>query len=680
MAASLRLRRLLSCGLEAPKAADPASEDGLAGEMLAPTMSRRCSRPFLPSLLLHKLSGSGKGVPEPQILEAVKPSLGEATPSGSQRHCAPGASKVWRLRCIFADGLEHEGGLECLPSMSLALGEGSTCLGRQHQPEFFHEALRQRRGNVSFVSRTHVECITHLAMDLVLVRNLSSNPLFADEELLGEGDWRVLPAGSVLSFGRPQDGHIVFFLKLALCAECGEGEDDMALPPKRLSECTESTKQASTLARSPECAGETLHERWSTDKRSSSFSNSSHCSSSTLSIPWAKVTSASVPLRGSGSAEWPHWEEEISADELSNKQERTTCKSFSWSTASSSTARPGLVESLMWPLLSESTTDVGDETPGRASTVPRESPLRAPKQSPLQARLGEPLAAAVEGFRTLESCRRLSELEASMSPLDLEGLLEELGISKADTERIRRMGSRYEEFAEQYVSIGPGWQIAECNKALGMEFGFDVSDGLLKLTYRVDFRGIADVPAAVARATAGLAELDLHRHFRSEVDTTAPICTGAAANECLWRERTHGKNLGGRGEAMVACEVTDALDEAEACIFINVRAQDAGLAEGSKFLPLDRITIMTFRVSPLKDCENNGYRIVCCQSVRPPLELYRFLESLPTNSLAAAIRGQVNELVPRLRTFLHDMPVLESRMRDGPRSDMYRRIKERMQG
>jgi len=600
MAASLRLRRLLSCGVEAPKAADPASEDGLPREMLAPPMGRRCSRPFLPSLLLHKLSGSGKGVPEPQTLEAGKPSLGEAMPSGSQRHCAPGASKVWRLRCIFADGLEHEGGLECLPSMSLALGEGSTCLGRQHQPEFFHEALRQRRGNVSFVSRTHVECITHPAMDLVLVRNLSSNPLFADEELLGEGDWRVLPVGSVLSFGRPQDGHIVFFLKLALCAEFDEGEDDVALL------ISESTKQASTLARSSECTGETLRERCSTDKRSSSFSNSSHCSSSTLSIPWAKVTSASVPLRGSGSAEWPHWEEEISADELSNKQESTTCKSFSWGTASSSTARPGLVESLMWPLLSESTTDVEDETPGRAGIVPRESPVRALKQSPLQTRLGEPLAAAVEGFRTVEACRRLSELEASMSPLDVEALLEELGISKADTERIRRMGSRYEEFAKQYVSIGPGWQIAECNKALGMEFGFDVSGGLLKLTYRVDFRGIADVPAAVARATAGLAELDLHRHFRSEVDTTTPICTGAAANECLWRERTHGKNLAGRGEAMVACEVTDALDEAEACIFINVRAQDAGLAEGSKFLPVDRITMTTFRVSPLKDCENNG--------------------------------------------------------------------------
>jgi len=263
-----------------------------------------------------------------------------------------------------------------------------------------------------------------------------------------------------------------------------------------------------------------------------------------------------------------------------------------------------------------------------------------------------------------------------------------LGLDKAELERLRRMGGRYRDHMAKDGCSGDDRRAGGAEQALGLEWSIGFSCGKVKLDYSVTFEDVEDVPMAISRATAGLVEMDLHRHFRSEVSSAESLCFGVVANDCIWRERRHGKNLGSKDDAIWTCSVTDALDEPDSCIFVDYYTAAPDLQElrgvalpspdPGRRRPSAGLS-MTFQICPLKSSYSSRYRVVCQTLLEPSEEAYEFLLKAPETTLTAAIGGQVSEIAGRLRNFLDASPLIEQRLYQGPRSELYRKIQGHLQ-
>jgi len=664
-----RLRSLLGCGESTAQAPEALPAADSVDEGSAQTKHSR--KPGLPMPLLHKPGGRKTGEDAKwesckslsawsRCFESKRPRLptllqktdvGDVAESWSKLHrsgwssselTSPqigeetwpsnrGASTSVRLQCFWAEGHDPER-LATMGHSSLDVPDGTTCVGRQHQPDMFHALLGSGRGNCIFISRTHFQLITHPGSSLVLLRNVSSNPVFADQELLCEGDWCLLKHGAVLSFGRPQDGHIVFFLKMAVCIN------------KEL--CRETRAWSSD---GPDLEGVSLRTSrqgtWSVcgDGSSSSWSCAQHAagsSDSSSSLSWVQATTTAIPLQGRSLA-WQLWQE-------------------------------GHSVSL-----------------GNAPATQKES-------------------RTAEVFRMLRAARASTAAIPGDAGGTQERLPSNLDLDEDQLERLRQMGGRSRDRMakrtcsgkDQRVAVAEQDHIDQCSfrgherlahgedNVLGLEWSLSSFCGKLQLAYAIALENTKDMATAISRATAGLVEMDLHRHFRSEVSSVQSLCFGVVANDCIWREQRHDKNMGFKDDAIWTCSVTDALDEPKSCVCIDFSTADADLEElrGVAFPPPEpgssRPSVglsMTFQICPPKDRNSAQYRIACQTLLDLPSEAYDFLLGLSEAALTAVIKGQVSELAGRLRNFLETSPLIESRLEQGPRSELYREIREHLQ-
>lgn len=642
-----------------------------------------------------------------------------------QRNERPGQAQ-WRVTCTYAEGLSWQE-LASMPAgvRSFDMAAGTIRMGRQHQPDFFHRLLAKQPGNCSFVSRTHAELMTQPTSNLVLVTNMSSNPLFADQEALSEGEWRMLGPGAVLGFGRPQGGEVAFFLKLAISIVTeeqpaavvqreGAEERPAAGDGGRRAGCQLRRGSKEGLPCGPQVeeseGNSAAHAEWP------AWQERPGCAAERKATRSPRV--ATCGATGDAMSQQRSAEEQVQQPGREAQWTRTPRQQPQLEGAVVSPELMGVIQQLdkrLERLVSHA------ELVRRPSELPAEGPggeaaARAaapPPGQPAFSRLPVPLkadwrsedsnpqvaseasaerppplqkhhvVAAMEAFRTTEAFRLLRALEALGTPsLELDAAL---------LERLHRIGARYEEHQTRSCS-SKGWTMSERNKALGMEHSFLLADGIMKMTYSLDFESVADVPTAVARATAAFAEMDLHRHFRSEVAGAEALGPASAPNDCIWHERKHERNLGATEHAIWTISVTDALDEPERSVLVDCYTADPSLEE-LRGVPLPLVprgarrpspSVLTFRITPTGDAEGRapatGYRITTCSSTRMPENIYSFLAMMDSHSLGDLIRSQVEEVVRRLRHFLPSSLALEERLLQGPRAELYQAIRRHLRG
>jgi len=586
--ASGRLRALLGCPPSQTKASDPTGHDAVARTKLSG------GRKILPGLLFGRPIQTTKqdaADPGPTLLtlpEGEAPAPRERARTQSTAIAQGGTlPKTWQLRCLFAENSLAETAPKPA-SAALVLSDGITSIGRQHQPDFFNDALSGSPGNISFVSRTHIEFITHPTMDYVIVRNTNSNPVFADEELLSQGDWCFLRPGSLLSLGRPQNGHIVFFLKMVLTS--GRLDHDRTVADFDDFCISSPTFDAFSADTARGVAGDSFGPE-------NSGATSSCSSRSSRSGHWSK---ASVPLRGSGSVEWPQWQE-VSGEDSSKVPSSSSFSSGSFATAGTSFARHGsVVEALLRPLQGQSqssatltacessqphhkafnkaATSTGlseDCCASRVEGGPKHSvryalaaKVVALQQLSLIKRC--PLVLALEDGRHLAAWRRWQMLKADNDPACLKKKLEDLGVAESEIERLSVVAAKFQDLSSRQFLPSLVWRTVEAKKSLGLSFRVELSQGQLKLMYTIEFLVTSgDLPHEMIKTVAAVNELDLHRHFRPESTAATQVDDGIRCNNVNWKEKVAMKNIGFISQASWLCTVTDALEEPEACLLVT---------------------------------------------------------------------------------------------------------------
>jgi len=188
-------------------------------------------------------SGSDSGVFLVLRLVAGREDLGKPSAPAQAQVAVPvahghqsGVTK-WRLVCSLAEGMSEDM-LKDLPAdkRCVALTEGITLLGRQHQPAVFECLLANSTKNMSLISRTHVQLQAGEGLTLT---NMSSNPIAVNGELVSKGQTRTVSADHVIGFLRPEGSSKLEFLGMQVI--------ELHLDRKRLS----SSGAASPVSEKP---------------------------------------------------------------------------------------------------------------------------------------------------------------------------------------------------------------------------------------------------------------------------------------------------------------------------------------------------------------------------------------------------------------------------------------------
>mmetsp|Transcript_45713 Transcript_45713/g.116201 ORF Transcript_45713/g.116201 Transcript_45713/m.116201 type:complete len:477 (-) Transcript_45713:218-1648(-) len=129
-------------------------------------------------------------------------------------------SKVWRLRCIHAEGISQED-LQAMPldKREFQFANGINPIGRHHQPLHFEAWLPDPEFRYC-ISRSHVQ--VDVKATGLTVTNLSTNQLCVERVPLQKGESRTLYNEQVLSFAKQENGGEVHHF-LILQVRCGDG-------------------------------------------------------------------------------------------------------------------------------------------------------------------------------------------------------------------------------------------------------------------------------------------------------------------------------------------------------------------------------------------------------------------------------------------------------------------------
>eukprot|EP00930_Biecheleria_cincta_P025888 TRINITY_DN18358_c0_g1_i1.p1 TRINITY_DN18358_c0_g1~~TRINITY_DN18358_c0_g1_i1.p1 ORF type:complete len:1277 (-),score=218.70 TRINITY_DN18358_c0_g1_i1:60-3890(-) len=118
-----------------------------------------------------------------------------------------GMPSNWTLSCVHVEGLTATQVAE-LPkdAKDIELASGQSLLGRLHQKQLENILkLAQIPTHLSFISRSHVQAEDQCEAG-VLITNVSSNPLYLENELLSHSESRLMKQGQLLNFARSEPG------------------------------------------------------------------------------------------------------------------------------------------------------------------------------------------------------------------------------------------------------------------------------------------------------------------------------------------------------------------------------------------------------------------------------------------------------------------------------------------
>eukprot|EP00927_Polykrikos_kofoidii_P072730 TRINITY_DN68819_c0_g1_i1.p1 TRINITY_DN68819_c0_g1~~TRINITY_DN68819_c0_g1_i1.p1 ORF type:complete len:553 (+),score=65.93 TRINITY_DN68819_c0_g1_i1:71-1729(+) len=174
------------------------------------------------------------------------------------------------------------------------------------------------------------------------------------------------------------------------------------------------------------------------------------------------------------------------------------------------------------------------------------SSLVAPSTNKPKTRaLFEPVATAVRSGRFVEAYRRLNRLKDSGVNL-LDGMTESM------IERIRRMGTRFDDSLRDICpSESDGWK-TETDNNFGIEFSIRLTRGIVQVVSSRVFEGVDALIGFVA-----LCELDLYEKYFPDIATAEPL--RERMNDSIWRLKRNAH--GGREDNVVHVSCLDSLDE-----------------------------------------------------------------------------------------------------------------------
>mmetsp|Transcript_13360 Transcript_13360/g.25217 ORF Transcript_13360/g.25217 Transcript_13360/m.25217 type:complete len:580 (+) Transcript_13360:110-1849(+) len=166
-----------------------------------------------------------------------------------------------------------------------------------------------------------------------------------------------------------------------------------------------------------------------------------------------------------------------------------------------------------------------------------------------------PLMVAWKLGRIVQAARELKRLEEAMP--------EEVQCFPASViEQVRRIGRKFEE-SQSLLSIKINeLPIHESNPKLKLDWGLQVSQGLVRAVYCVD----RDLD--VCKGIAALQEKDLDVGLKENIVQVDKIGLHKP-NDAIWRVQTHTKAIGTRGDDIVVESMADALDEPIGSIWLS---------------------------------------------------------------------------------------------------------------
>eukprot|EP00931_Biecheleriopsis_adriatica_P057712 TRINITY_DN34258_c0_g1_i1.p1 TRINITY_DN34258_c0_g1~~TRINITY_DN34258_c0_g1_i1.p1 ORF type:complete len:1161 (+),score=212.85 TRINITY_DN34258_c0_g1_i1:140-3622(+) len=154
--------------------------------------------PAAAPVLSHSKSPAASSASSPSRLPTAKP---PETGTGSA-HEGPAQ---WALTCVYVEGLSAKE-VEDLPRQmkEIPVAGSQVTLGRLHQNQLEQLVTAAAMPQLaSLISRKHAQL--EIEGSKLRVTNLSSNPLYVDEDSVTQGTSRLLAPGQMLSFARAED-------------------------------------------------------------------------------------------------------------------------------------------------------------------------------------------------------------------------------------------------------------------------------------------------------------------------------------------------------------------------------------------------------------------------------------------------------------------------------------------
>lgn len=166
-----------------------------------------------------------------------------------------------------------------------------------------------------------------------------------------------------------------------------------------------------------------------------------------------------------------------------------------------------------------------------------------------------PLMTAWKLGRIVQAARELKRLEDTKP--------EEVRCFPASIiEQVRRIGQKFEESQSLLAIKISELPIHESNPKLKLEWGLQLSQGLVRAIYSVD----RDLD--VCRGIAALQEKDLDVGLKENIVDVLKLGLHKP-NDAIWRVQTYTKAIGTRGDDIVVESMADALDEPIGSIWLS---------------------------------------------------------------------------------------------------------------
>lgn len=284
---------------------------------------------------------------------------------------------------------------------------------------------------------------------------------------------------------------------------------------------------------------------------------------------------------------------------------------------------------------------------------------------------GTVIASAAHAGRFAEAYRELQRCEAQ--GIDVHEFLD-----AQDIERVRRIGSVYEESLRMLQRAPRDYPNHEKNDAIGLEWGAELHDGKFITTTIIEQD--IDIVRAVAVHLEGRAE----RLFNPDVVSHEPIGE-QHSYDTSWQKITHVRATGTKADDVLRKSVVDALDEpsVRAIWLAEYTVGDAGHAgpvtpprAGHYRMPYLRNVMM---LSLLPAGKNGRPRLRQVQFIEltPKAAAYQVLRLTPTWLKKKMLRDVREDKLRQFANFCGSTDIGEF-MRDSPRAPLYEQLHKRL--
>merc|ERR1711924_225089 len=250
-------------------------------------------------------------------------------------------------------------------------------------------------------------------------------------------------------------------------------------------------------------------------------------------------------------------------------------------------------------------------------------------------------------------------------------------------ERVRRIDDKYHYSLSMFSKPVEELPIHEIDVEQKLEWGIDLKNGVMRSILRIE-----EPDLDIITAFAGMQERDMHKEFNKGLTDVIPLGE-PDSHDNFWRTFSYSSTTKLQNDNVAVISALDALDEKGSSLWgaMYTLAETTAAVNGISIPPVEEghhrsELFHAWKLSPLRRCRDatKGFHMSHFIEIKLPAASRYIVDMMPNFMIKGIARSRVLQFPMGFRKFILESQTLRERLKDSPRSQFYRELRERMMG